>query len=154
MTRKPFARVLSASLILTAYLATPSFAGTPMRGYGTLQPVITPSNLPQLPGASAPLIPVTPRPAASATGRDRISLDRIRNGAQVGDSLLRLAPTTNNGHFTQFENYQGSISATTTVNGDNYGTVVTNQNGNILGLIGNNGVVDASALTGVDSQGK
>ena len=69
-------------------------------------------------------------------------------------SLGRLAPTTNNGHFTQFENYQGYVASTTTINGDNYGTVVTNQNGNILGLVGNNGILDSSAMVGVDSQGK
>lgn len=143
MSRFIMVRALGA-ILLTGAVAAPALAGPPgpMRGY-----------------APTTVAPVTAAPAPTSgtlvkTGRDRISLDRVRAGARVGDSLLRLAPTTNNGHFTQFENYQGSISATTRLDGDNYGTIVTNQNGNILGLVGNNGIVDSSALVGVDSQGK
>ncbi len=143
MSRLTAVRALGA-ILLTGAVAAPSLAGTPMRGYA-------PTTAAPTTGTVAP----APKPAPIvATGRDRISLDRVQAGARVGDSLLRLAPTTNNGHFTQFENYQGSISATTRVDGDNYGTIVTNQNGNILGLVGNNGIVDSSALVGVDSQGK
>ncbi len=141
MSMKRTALALSALLALGGTLAAPASANSPMRGYSRI-------------GVAPATVAPAPAPVVRSTGRDAISLDRNRVGAQVGDSLLRLAPTTNNGRFSQFENYQGSISATTTVDGDNYGTIVTNQNGNILGLIGNNGVVDASALQGVDTTGK
>ena len=147
MLKSTPARVLAAALLLGG-LAAPAFANNGMRSYKPIGAVVAPQASP------APQSRIAPLQRVINTGRDRVSLDRIRAGAQVGDSLIRLAPTTNNGHFTQFENYQGYIASTTTVNGDNYGTVVTNQNGNILGLVGNNGVLDSSAMVGVDTQGK
>ncbi len=148
MLKSTPARILAAALLLGG-LAAPAFAnGGMLRSYKPIGAVAAPQASP------APQSRIAPQQRVSNTGRDRVSLDRIRAGAQVGDSLIRLAPTTNNGHFTQFENYQGYIASTTTVNGDNYGTVVTNQNGNILGLVGNNGVLDSSAMVGVDTQGK
>ena len=140
------ARVLTRVALLGGVLASALAAPTgahadAMRGYRPIQRAPAPALVAPTPSAS----PTRALPTIQATGRDRVSVDRTRVGARVGDSLLRLAPTTNSGVFSQFENYQGSISATTTVNGDNYGTVVTNQNGNILGLIGNNGIVDSSA---------
>ncbi len=139
----PFRALSRAALlsgVLTAALGAPTGAqADAMRGYQPLQGA---------PAAVAPTPSVAPAralPTIQTTGRDRVSIDRTRVGARVGDSLLRLAPSTNRGIFTQFENYRGSVSATTTVDGANYGTVVTNQNGNILGLIGNNGIVDSSA---------
>ncbi|MCP3982771.1 MAG: hypothetical protein GY723_00185 [bacterium] len=149
---RPF-RGLAATLLVGSALATPAVASGPMHGYA---PIGSPSGgYAQQATQASQATQAKPafQPTFHASGRDRVSLDRNRVGAQVGDSLLRLAPTTNNGRFSQFENYQGSISATTRVDGDNYGTIVTNQNGNILGLIGNNGVVDASAGIGVETKG-
>lgn len=147
MSRSKPLRCLAATLLVGGALAAPAAANSPMHSYlpmgagpaGQVQP------------ATQAQQPVALRPVI--VGRDRVSLDRNRVGAQVGDSLLRLAPTTNSGSFSQFENYQGSISAITRIDGDNYGTIVTNQNGNILGLIGNNGIVDASAGIGVETKG-
>ncbi|MCP5057133.1 MAG: hypothetical protein GY937_10465 [bacterium] len=153
MSRNHPLRGLAATLVLSGALVAPATASGPMHGYTPIS--VSPGGYAQqaTQATQARQAPQAVQVRPSITGRDRVSLDRNRVGAQVGDSLLRLAPTTNNGRFSQFENYQGSISAVTRVDGDNYGTIVTNQNGNILGLIGNNGIVDSSAGIGVETKG-
>jgi len=143
-------RSLAATLVLSGALVAPAAASGPMHSYA---PIGASSGGYAQPATQATQATQAVQVQPSFAGRDRVSLGRNRVGAQVGDSFLRLAPTTNNGTFSQFENYPGSISAVTRVDGDNYGTIVTNQNGNILGLIGNNGIIDSSAGISVETKG-
>ena len=87
------------------------------------------------------------------TGRDRIQLENIRQGAVVGDSVQRFAPTTNYGKFTNFENFKGVQAQSYTFKGAKTGRDFSMSNTYQNGWQGNNGLIDLSSGFGITTSG-
>jgi hypothetical protein len=87
------------------------------------------------------------------TGRDSIALSNIRQGAVVGDSVQRFAPTTNYGSFSNFKNFQGVQAQSYSFKGVGTGRDFSMQNSYQNGFQGNNGLIDLSSGFGITTSG-